>query len=106
MTDNFYIEKLAFTLLMLVVAITIYLLCKKLSSLSKYSAEAKFYLSFLYSSIFVLLIFYPILIVDDIYGIGNQYLTAMALLFIPVNLIALPVFLFAFLLSHYQTRKK
>jgi len=105
MNNDYLIEEWAFTIAVIVIAGIIYLLDKKASSFSKYSGKTRFFLSMIYSGIIGLLVFYPPAIVDDIYFVGNEYITGMALIFIPTSLFIIVFFLFMFLFRIFYLKK-
>lgn len=105
MSNDYSMEQWAFTIVMIVVAGIIYLLGRKVSTLSKYSGATRFFLSMIYSGVIGLVVFYPPAVIDDIYFIGNEYITAMALVFIPMCLVTTVVFFLLFLFKIFRPKK-
>ena len=104
--SSYLIGKSALTVVMIVIAGIIYLLGKKVSTLSKYSGATRFFLTKIYSGIIGLLVFYPPAILDAVYGIGNEYITGMALIFIPMSFFIIVVSLFMFLFRIFNLKNK
>lgn len=105
MEGRYLVAKWIFTLVMVAVALAIYLLGTRLSSLSKYSGATKIFLTLTYAAAIGLILFYPFAILDNFYGIGNEYLTGMALVFLPIGLVLIFVSLAAFLFRVFVNRK-
>lgn len=107
MNDNYLTERWIVTLLMVVVAVAFFLIGKKIALKSKYSGQTKVFLTIIIASICSLLFFYPCAIIDDQFGIGNKYITGMALVFIPISFLLLIVFTILFFVkkSKLEARK-
>ncbi|MDF2451001.1 MAG: hypothetical protein K0S26_505 [Bacteroidota bacterium] len=102
--NNYNLEKSLMTIVVVLVAISFIIISKKIIRKTKYTGKVKTFLTIIVASICSLLFFYPFAIIDDQLGIGNEYITGMARLFLPLSLYLL--FIFTILFFVYRNKNR
>jgi hypothetical protein len=103
---HIFIERLFVTVLAIAVITALYYTGSLLALTTNYTDKSRKYLAAIISGGISLLVFYSYAIVLNVFNVGNKYITAIALLLIPLSLILVVSAALLFAVSLYQRKPK
>jgi uncharacterized membrane protein len=105
MNDQYSIQRLLLTLLVVLIIAGFYWVGKSIANRSRYTGSAKLFLTIAIASLCALIIIYTYSLELKLLGFGNQCLTMMALLLGQLALILFPIFALLFLIKRKSSNK-